>query len=178
MKIITNVVAILILSLAMAAFGQEKERKPMASPKAKVMQTIGVTDITVTYHRPAVKDRTIWGELVPYDKVWRAGANNATKIEFSNDVTVQGQPLSAGAYSFFLLPAKSGEWTAIFNNVDDQWGAYNYDESQDALRIKVQPQESDHTERLTYHFTNLTKNSAHLVMKWEKTALPIEITEK
>ena len=177
MKNIARLILLFIVSLTMVSFGQDKERKPMASPKAEVMQTIGVTDITVTYHRPAVKDRTIWGELVPYDKVWRAGANNATKIEFSNDVTVQGKPLSAGAYSFFVIPSKSGEWTAIFNTVADQWGAYNYDESKDALRIKVQPMESDHTERLHYQFTQLTENSAHLVMKWEKIALPIEIVE-
>src|SRR5437773_12011574 len=108
-------------------------RAPRVSQHAVFKQTVGLTDVTIDYSRPAVKGRQIWGALVPYDKVWRTGANEATIISFSDDVTVNGQPLPKGSYSFHTIPGKD-EWTLIFNKVDKQWGSFSYDEKQDALR--------------------------------------------
>lgn len=155
-------------------------KKVRISPKAFVTQTIGLTDVTVSYSRPGVKGRKIWGGLVPYNKVWRAGANEATKFTFSTDVKVNGHKLSAGSYSFFLVPAK-GEWTVIFNKVADQWGAFEYNEAEDAVRFKVKPQSHTMHEWLSYTFTNMkvdTKggvNSAVVNMVWEKLKLPITV---
>ncbi|HRN26353.1 MAG TPA: DUF2911 domain-containing protein, partial [Ignavibacteriaceae bacterium] len=97
---------------------QNKKEEVRISPKAEVMQTVGFTDVRIVYSRPGVKGRTIWGKLVPYDAVWRAGANEATKITFSTDVTIEGKKLKKGAYSFFAIPGKN-DWTLIFNKVAD-----------------------------------------------------------
>lgn len=155
-------------------------KKVRVSPKAFVTQTIGLTDVTISYSRPGVKGRKIWGGLVPYNKVWRAGANEATKFTFGKDVNVNGHKLTTGSYSFFLIPAK-GEWTVIFNKVADQWGAFEYNEAEDALRFKVKPQSHVMREWLTYNFTDMkvdTKggvNSAVVNMVWDKLRLPITI---
>ncbi len=130
---------LLLLMLAIFSFtisAQNKEEKVRVSPKAEVMQVVGFTEVRIIYSRPGVKGREIWGGLVPYNQVWRAGANEATKFIFSTDVLIEGKPLKAGSYSFFAIPGKN-EWTLIFNKVADQWGAFEYNESQDALRIKV-----------------------------------------
>ena len=108
-----------------------QENKIRLSPKASVMQTVGFTDVTIDYSRPGVKGRTIWGALVPYNKVWRAGANEATTINFSTDVTIEGKNLPAGKYGFFTIPNKDS-WTLIFNKVADQWGSFQYNEAEDA----------------------------------------------
>ncbi len=149
------------------------------SPKASITETIGLTDVSVSYSRPGVKGRKIWGSLVPYDKVWRAGANEATKIIFSSDVWVEGKKLSAGSYSFFVIP-KAKAWIVIFNKVADQWGAFEYNESEDALRLDITPQSRNFIEWLNYSFSDLKvnthgKNSAVLNLNWEKVRLPIKI---
>ncbi len=154
-------------------------KKVRISPKAEVTQTIGLTDVTVSYSRPGVKGRKIWGGLVPYDKVWRAGANEATKITFSGNVLVNGKKVPAGSYGFFLIPHKN-EWTVIFNKVADQWGAFTYNETQDFLRINVKPQPSNFHEWLEYSFSDMKvnsrgKNSAVLSLLWEKIKLPLTI---
>src|SRR5512146_2489926 len=115
--------AFILITASTISYAQQKEEKVRISPKASVSQTIGFTDVTISYSRPGVKARKIWGDLVPYDKVWRAGANEATKITFSTDVMVEGKKLSAGSYGFFVIPGKK-EWTLIFNKVADQWGAF------------------------------------------------------
>ena len=107
-----------------------------ASPRKEMKGTIGGTQVAVNYSSPSVKGRKIWGSLVPNGKVWRTGADEATTIEFSTDVKVEGQDLKAGKYSLFTIPS-DGKWTVIFNEVSDQWGAYNYDESKDVLRVEV-----------------------------------------
>lgn len=154
-------------------------KKVRVSPKAKVEQTIGLTDVTVSYSRPGVKGRKIWNGLVPYNRVWRAGANEATKITFSTDVMVEGKKLKAGSYGFFVIPNEK-EWTVIFNKVADQWGAFTYNESEDALRFKVTPQSAPFKEWLEYTFTDMKvnakgENSANLNLVWEKLKLPIKI---
>lgn len=144
------------------------------SPAASVSQTVGLTEIAVTYHRPGVKGREIWGSLVPYDKLWRAGANEATTVNFSDDVTIAGKQVKAGMYAFFVIP-RQGEWTVILNSQAKQWGAYSYDSTKDVLRFSVKPETSANEERLSYSFTDLTGSSVKLVLRWEKILLPITI---
>ncbi|HTX19544.1 MAG TPA: DUF2911 domain-containing protein [Bacteroidota bacterium] len=163
-----------VVSLSVPAFAQMKSYQ--LSPAASLSQTVGLTDISVTYHRPGVKGRVIWGELVPYDKVWRAGANEATTVTFSDDVIVGGKQLKAGTYGFFVLPRKEGDWALILNAEGKQWGAFRYDSTKDVVRVPVKPEAAPNEERLSYSFEDLTGNSVNLVLRWEKVsvALPID----
>ncbi len=147
---------------------------PRESPPATVVQTIGLTEVTLKYHRPAVKGRAIWGQLEAWDKVWRAGANEATTISFSTPVKIEGQPLAAGTYALMMIP-NPNEWTVIFNKNARQWGAFTYQAEQDALRVKVKPQTAEMQERLLYSFPGVTEDSAQLVMHWEKVRVPLTI---
>lgn len=149
----------------------KKEAK--ASPAKEVSGSIGDANITINYSSPGVKGRTIWGELVPFNKVWRAGANEATTIKTDKDLVVEGKDLPAGTYSFFVIPSDSGPSTVIFNKVADQWGASKYDKSKDALRAEVAPAENSMTERLEYQV-----NSDGIVMAWENWKLPIDVKVK
>ena len=126
--------------------------EPKPSPAATATGKIGATNVTVNYSSPGVKGRKIFGGLEPYGKVWRAGANEATTVEFSKAVMVEGKALPAGKYGFFVIPAE-GPWTVIFNKVANQWGAYDYAEKQDALRVTVTPRKTALTERLAYEVT-------------------------
>ncbi|GAB3861344.1 DUF2911 domain-containing protein [Hymenobacter terrigena] len=140
------------------------------SPAATATGKIGTTDVTVNYSSPGVKGRKIFGGLEQYGKVWRAGANEATTVEFSKNVMVEGKALPAGKYGFFVIPAESGPWTVIFNKVPNQWGAFKYDEKQDALRVMVTPRKTALTERLAYEVT-----PKGLVLRWENVELPVAI---
>ena len=142
-----------------------------ASPRMEMTGSIAGANITVNYGSPSVKGRTIWGDLEPYEKVWRAGANEATRITFDKDVMVQGAHLPAGTYSFFVMPA-TGPWTVIFNKQAEQWGAFNYEESQDAIRVEAMPEKDlPNQEALAYYI-----DGNDLVLRWEKIALPVAIT--
>lgn len=156
---------------------QEKEPKVRISPKAETMQTVGNTDIRIIYSRPGVKGRIIWGALVPYDAVWRAGANEATNFIFSTNVTINGKPLKAGSYSFFAIPGKK-EWTLIFNKVANQWGAFEYNEAEDALRIKVKPEKGSYVEWLLYSANKISDTSAIIKLEWEKLKIPFKVEVK
>lgn len=147
---------------------------PPVSPGASVTQAVGVTDVTVVYHRPGVNGRTIWGGLVPYGQVWRAGANENTLITFSRDVTVQGKPLAAGTYGLHTIP-EEGEWTVIFSNDSAAWGSFSYDESRDALRVQVTPKAAPFRERVLYTFDDVAADAATLTLRWEKLAVPVRI---
>lgn len=149
---------------------------PRVSPNASVSQTVGYTSITINYCRPAVHARKIWGELVPYNKVWRMGANEATTIQFTTDVYVEGNKVPAGKYSLFTIPTEK-DWTIIINKVDKQWGAYNYKQEEDLVRFKVKPVESTFAENLCYSFDNLTSSSASIFVRWEnlKIAFKVEV---
>lgn len=149
---------------------------PRVSQKAVVTQTIGTTDLTLTYSRPGVKGREIWGALVPYDKPWRTGANEATTFATTDDITVAGQKLPAGTYSFFTLPSV-GDWTVIFSRQKELWGAVDYDPKQDALRVTVKPSAAEPVEWMRLGFENLATGSCDLVFRWEKlqVAVPIQI---
>ncbi|MBI5660831.1 MAG: DUF2911 domain-containing protein [Ignavibacterium album] len=171
-------ITILALLSLISLSGQNKEEKVRVSPKAEVMQVVGFTEVRIIYSRPGVKGREIWGGLVPYNQVWRAGANEATKFIFSTDVLIEGKPLKAGSYSFFAIPGKN-EWTLIFNKVADQWGAFEYNETQDALRIKVKPEKSSvFQEWLTYTITRTSDYSAVIRLEWEKLKVPFKIEVK
>jgi hypothetical protein len=164
---------ILILALAVflcTAAGNlwaQEVKFPNVSQKASVFQTIGLTDVTITFHRPGVKGRVIWGGLVPYDKIWRTGANNATIIEFSNDVMIEGNSLPAGKYGLYTIPGQE-EWTFIFSKQTDLWGDSGYKEEEDALRVKVKPAQAPDCEWMMFAFTDLSEDSAKLVLRWEK----------
>jgi len=148
---------------------------PQASPAASVSQRIGLTDITVTYHRPAVNKREIWGKLVPYGETWRAGANENTTIELSTPATVGGKPVPAGTYGLHTLPGQS-EWSVMLSSTNTAWGSFSYDEKEDVVRFQVQPKTTaDMEERLEYSFENPTDDSVDLVLHWEKLAVTIPI---
>ena len=144
------------------------------SPNAGVMQTIGTTMVHIMYGRPSVNDRDIFGGLVPYDEVWRTGANEATTITFSSDVTIEGQPLAAGTYGLFTLPT-ADSWTFIFNNTADQWGAFDYDSEEDALRVTVQPTHEFEVEQMGFWFDEVSATSAKAVLGWAGTMVAFEI---
>lgn len=142
---------------------------PQKSPKANISFRVGVTDVTINYCSPAVRGRGIWGKLVPFDKVWRAGANEATTIDFSTNITVGGVVLPKGKYGFFLIPSKSGNWTAIFNKVWDQWGAYDYEAEKDALRVSIEVKNlTEVVEHLRYRITEKNIENGLIVMEWER----------
>jgi pimeloyl-ACP methyl ester carboxylesterase len=145
------------------------------SPRGEVGEQIGGLKVSITYGRPQVNKREIWGKLVPYNRLWRTGANEATYITFSNDVFVEGQRLAAGSYALFTIPTET-EWTVIFNKVPGLWGHFYYNPEFDALRIKVKPQTAEHQEWLNYSFEMFSPTSANVVVHWEKikTAFKVE----
>jgi Protein of unknown function (DUF2911) len=202
-----NLVILLAAGCAGHAFAQQPQVsiKPLRpSQKAIVMQTVGVTDITITYSRPPVKGRTIFADapaamearakgeatldnqnerkpgepIVPYNHVWRAGANEATMFQVTDDVLINGQPLKAGTYSLQTIPGKD-DWTIVFNNDPGQWGAFTYDSKKDALRVKTKAQTvGDNQEWLEYTFDPVTDNSATVNLRWEKVRVPFTVEVK
>jgi hypothetical protein len=169
MKKTFYLVGILTLLFVSNTFGQLN--LPRESQRAEVSQTVGDVRISLVYHRPNTKARKVWGELVPFGKVWRTGANEATVFEISRDVTVNGKPLPAGKYSLHTIPNKD-EWTIIFNKTWNQWGSFNYDEKQDALRVTVKPEKTNFQETLSYNFENVTANTTQVAIIWEKVKVP------
>jgi tetratricopeptide (TPR) repeat protein len=171
-----NVIAVTVLCLfALSASAQAPIPLPEASPAATVGQTIGVTDVSITYHRPAVNKRKIWGGLVQYDSLWRAGANENTTIAFSTPVKVEGKALPAGTYAFYAIPSAS-QWTLIFSKFTGDWGGYNYDAAEDVLRVNVTPQPaSEPQERLQYTFDDVTNSSGIVSLRWEKLRVPMKV---
>lgn len=147
---------------------------PRQSQHAVLTQRIGVTDITINYHRPLVNGRKIWGDLVPYGQVWRAGANENTTIAFSDPVTIEGQPLAPGVYGLHMIPGEK-EWTVIFSHNSTSWGSFTYKQAEDALRVTVRPQPADMHNALTYDFDKLTPTSAVVELQWEKVAVPFKV---
>jgi tetratricopeptide (TPR) repeat protein len=147
---------------------------PRDSQHAKIIQRVGITDITINYHRPLVKGRKVWGGLVPYGQVWRAGANENTTIEFTDPVTVEGKPLAKGIYGLHMLPTES-EWTIIFSKASTAWGSFTYNQSEDALRINVKPAAAEMKEALAYEVDDVTPTSAVIALRWEKLAVPFKV---
>ena len=160
-KMVT-VFTLVFFSITLMAQQEDKSKRP--SPPAKVSEKVGGATITIDYSQPSVKGREIWGGLVPYGKVWRTGANEATTFETSADIKVEGQSLKAGKYGLFTIP-EPNEWTIIFNSVPDQWGAFDYDASKDVLRVKVEPQPVDNNmEKMTFQISS----DGMVNLLWEK----------
>ena len=174
-RIVAAAFAVAMLCAGGASAQAPQFTLPQPSQGASVSQTVGLTEITVTYHRPRVRGRAIWGDLVPYGQVWRAGANENTTIEFSTPVTVEGKPLAAGSYGFHLLPAETGDWTAIFSSVDTAWGSFSYDPNEDVLRVPVRPVAAPMEEALAYTFDDASDRETTLALRWEKLRLPLKI---
>lgn len=147
---------------------------PLASQHAILTQRIGITDITIDYHRPLVNGRKVWGGLVPYGQVWRAGANENTTIEFTSPVMIEGQPLAAGRYGLHMIPGEN-EWVVIFSKMSTAWGSFSYDQAEDALRVQVKPQTTEMHDALTYDFDEPKADSAVATLRWEKVAVPFKI---
>lgn len=191
---------LLIVSATQISSAQVRPPVPRSSQKATVAQTIGTSEVSITYSRPAVKGRTVYGDwpsdvkgeatldnqntrpanapLVPWGHVWRAGANEATLFVVNDDVLVNGQPLAAGKYSFHAIPGKD-EWTIIFNKDDGQWGSFSYDAAKDALRVKTKPQwASDSEELLSYSFDQVGEKSATVTLSWDKARVPFTVEVK
>lgn len=164
----------LVLAAALAAPAFAQFEAPQPSPKATLTQRVGLTDVTISYSRPSVKGRAIWGALVPLDKPWRTGANAATTITFSDDVTVEGQKLAAGTYSIVTIPGKD-EWTVIFNNDTKLWWETEYDAAKDALRVKAKPQVTEMVETLHIGFPSIGSTSAVLAIEWDKVRVPVTV---
>ncbi|HZS97318.1 MAG TPA: DUF2911 domain-containing protein [Terriglobales bacterium] len=168
-------VALTVLLAASASFAQSTQLNiPRDSQRASVTQRVGITDITVNYHRPLVKGRTIWGKVVPYGQVWRAGANENTTITFTDPVTIEGKTLEKGTYGLHMIPNQD-QWTVIFSKVNTAWGSFTYKEAEDALRVNVKPQSAEMEEALAYEIDQPTENSAIITMRWEKVSVPFKV---
>jgi predicted negative regulator of RcsB-dependent stress response len=163
-----------ILGLAAIATARADLDLPDVSQLAVNKQRVGLTDITITYHRPLVNGRKIWGGLVPLGDVWRAGANQNTTIEFSEPVSVEGKALAKGIYGLHMIPT-ADNWTVIFSKMSSAWGSYTYKQDEDALRVTVKPRPTEMEEALEYEFEDLKPDSATITMKWEKLAVPFNI---
>lgn len=180
----TKIFMFLMLCLSFTAFGQLNT--PRGSQMATVTQRVGITDISITYSRPSVRDREIWGELVPYgmnnlgfgtatESPWRAGANENTTITFESDVKVEGKSLNAGTYGLHIIVQEDGTATFVFSNNSTSWGSFFYESSEDALRVDVTSNTIPHTELLTFDFIDIDATSATAVLKWEKKQIPFKI---
>jgi len=167
-----NIFIAVFFTLLVSVSLHAQDTKARTSPPAKVTGTVAGSSITIDYSQPSVKGRKIWGGLVPYNEVWRTGANEATTFETSKDVKIEGMLLPAGKYALFTIPGET-EWTIIFNKTWDQWGAYNYDKKADKLRVKVKPSKSATlTEQLTF-----TIEGDKAVMKWEYVEVGFKISQ-
>jgi tetratricopeptide (TPR) repeat protein len=183
----TKSLYVLILSFfSIQLYSQTVTTPAGASPQAKISQTIGISTVELTYGRPAVKGRPIWGALVPYGwnaqsfgygnkAPWRAGANENTTIHFSHDATVEGQKVPAGTYGLFFVINADNSGEVVLSKDYRSWGSFFYDEKNDQLRAKIKIQETAPTELLTYDFINIDKNSTDLILKWEKKQFPVKI---
>ncbi len=175
---ISKAVVLLIGVIAIAQIGFAQSFTldlPLQSQGAQISQRVGITDITISYHRPLVNDRKVWGGLVPYGQVWRAGANMNTTITFSDPVQIEGKPLEKGTYGLHMIP-NADEWTVIFSKNSTSWGSFTYDQKEDALRVNVKPKAADMHNALTYDFDDLTKDSAVVELEWEKVAVPFKVS--
>jgi hypothetical protein len=163
------------LSFAQTATGETLMLNlPRASQHATVVQRIGITDITINYHRPLANGRQVWGKLVPYGQVWRAGANENTVITFTDPVTIEGQALDKGTYGLHMIPGEN-QWTVIFSKNASSWGSFTYKQDEDALRINVKPQTAELHDALTYDFDDVKADSTVVTMRWEKIAVPFKV---
>lgn len=174
MRIFVWNTALLLCLASLSTMAQELEL-PRPSPKARVMQRMGIADLEVVYSSPGVKDREIWGGLVPYGQVWRTGANAATQLHLSKSVVIAGEEVPAGRYALFTIPGQD-TWTLILNEKWEQWGAGNYDPKYDVLRTQIEPEEAERfQERLLFYFDLENNQRGRLILHWAELSLPIEV---
>jgi hypothetical protein len=183
MKKVLTVLFIVVLAVLVAgqdALAQTPQspqlpllRVPRLSQGAKITQVIGLSEVTIYYHRPGVKGREIWGGLLPYDSVWRAGANEPTLFTFSDEVTIEGKKLPAGTYRFVTFPGKS-QWTVVFNSEVKNWGTM-YEEKYDVMKFTVKPEATPPEEWMSFGFTDLTPSSARVELAWANTKIGFKI---
>lgn len=170
-----NLLTFSLLLIGSALMAQIKT--PASSPSSKITQTVGLTEVTIEYNRPSAKGRTIFGDLVPYGKMWRTGANASTKIGFSEDVTVEGKALKAGTYALYTMPGEN-EWEIVLYKNTTFWGLpseWNADD--EAARFKVKPVRlNDAVESMTMDIANLSSEGAQIRLSWEKTMVPMNLT--
>lgn len=166
--------ALLLAAPAVPATAQQFTT-PRPSPAAKVTQTVGTTELSVAYSRPGVRNRQIWGGLVPWNEPWRTGANEATQFACADEITVEGQKLPAGTYAFLTIPTPES-WTVVFSKQKEMWGSTAYDPKQDALRVTVKPVAADFVERMQFTFDDPTNDAVTLNLRWEKLSVPVRIT--
>jgi tetratricopeptide (TPR) repeat protein len=148
---------------------------PTLSQRSIITQRIGLTDITINYCRPLVGGRTLWGKEIPYDKVWRAGANENTVISFTDDVSIEGKALPAGTYGLHVIPTADA-WTIIFSKNSTSWGSFSYDEKEDALRVTTKAQPAEFEEALEYSFEDVKPDSTAVTLRWAKLAVPFRVS--
>ena len=173
-KAIPSLIICALLILTMETNLAQNFETPRPSPNATVSQTVGVTHITIDYSSPGVKNRTIWGELVPFGEVWRTGANEVTSITFDDPVKINGSELPAGTYGIHTIPGET-EWEIIFSKDTEVDAGSNYDPEKDALKIKVKPEEAPFVERMIFIFTNTTDSKTTANLRWEKLSVPFDI---
>jgi hypothetical protein len=195
-----HLITVISMVFTLSTISYAQLNLPRPSQKASVMQRVGITDVTITYSRPAVKGRKIFGDapadsyakgeatldnqykrpegmaIVPYGHVWRTGANEATQFVITDDVMINGQKLAAGSYSLHTIPAKD-EWTIVFNGTANQWGSFNYDPAKDTLRVKAKPQSlKENQEWMMFTIDPVTEDSATVNIRWEKVSVPFTVT--
>ena len=174
-SMLSIITALLFLTFVLGKFTLAQMKIPRTSQGASVTQTIGITEVTIKYHRPGVKGRVIWGGLVPYDTMWRTGANEATTISFTDTVSIEGSLVPSGTYGLATIPGRD-KWTVLFHNKPELGGVFDYKQEYDVLRITVTPQSAEHQEWMRFFFEDLTENSAQVVLHWEKLKVPFAIS--
>ena len=176
MKYLKYVLFIVLAAALSNIINAQDAPKPKPSPLCKISQDIALTNVTIEYSRPGAKGRKIFGGLVPFDKVWRTGANAATKITLKQDATIGGKDIPARDYSIYTIPGEN-EWTVMFNNKLD--GGMNYPEGDDQIRFQVKPEKlTDFVETFTIEFSDITDTSANIVLSWENTKVKFPIVFK
>lgn len=167
-------IATALLALALPARAQQPFATPRPSPSAKLSQVVGTTDLSISYSRPGVKGRAIWGALVPWGEPWRTGANEATQFVCGDDITVEGQKLAAGSYAVLTVPTTDA-WTVVFSAQKEIGGAGPYDPKHDVLRVSVKPVAAEHIERMQFTFDDPTADAVTLNLRWEKLSVPVKL---
>lgn len=176
MRFSSRITALMVVAVVVCGSVQAQSLLdlPRASQRAQVSQRVGLTDITITYSRPLANGRKIFGSLVPYGDVWRAGANENTIIEFTDPVSIEGQAVPKGVYGLHMIP-RENEWTIILSRVNTAWGSYTYDQKEDAARVTVKPQTSDMHDALTYDFDTVAPDSTTVTLRWDRVAVPFKV---
>jgi hypothetical protein len=174
-RISTTLFTFALALFALATTAHADLDLPDVSQHAVVKQRVGLTDIKIDYHRPLVNGRKVWGGIVPLGEVWRAGANQNTTIEFSDNVSIEGQALPKGVYGLHMIPT-ADTWTIIFSKMSSAWGSYTYKQEEDALRVTVKPRPGEMEEALEFGFEDLKPDSAKIALRWEKIVVPFTVS--